>query len=85
MDYDGTIADAAPRVIVTLFDSGPLLANKSLALKWPLLKHEGTKWQSRKDAFTHLASSDNLRFILAPTIIDLEAAPAFTIRVRSAT
>ena len=51
MDYQGDVADASSTVEVALFDAERYRANEDVVRLWPLLKHERTKWASRREAF----------------------------------
>lgn len=72
MDHDGTIEDAESAVTASLFDPSWALDNRSLALAWPLLRHERTKWATRESEYEWRTSCRNLLFTAPHTVVDLE-------------
>jgi hypothetical protein len=77
MDHAGTPEDADSRVLVTLYDPSWAIANRELALAWPLLKHERTKWPSREEEYRSRVSSRNRDFIATPLTVDLHQTQNF--------
>lgn len=71
MDHSGTLANADPRVRVSLYDPSWSIANRELALAWPLSKHDRTKWSSREEEYESRVSSRNFCFIATPITVDL--------------
>lgn len=71
MDHAGTPASADSRVQVSLYDPSRAIANRQLALTWPLLKHERTKWSSREEEYQSRVSSRNTDFDATPITVDL--------------
>ena len=81
MDHAGTPASADSRVEVSLYDPSWAIANKQLALAWPLLKHERTKWSSREDEYQSRVSSRNVEFTATPITVDLHQTDAIVLPV----
>lgn len=77
MDHAGTPEDADCRVVVKLYDPSWSIANRDLALAWPLLKHERTKWSSREEEYQSRVSSRNRDFIATPITVDLHQTQNF--------
>ncbi len=71
MDYDGSIESANQVVEISLFDPTWLIENKKLAMAWPLLKHEKTKWKSREEQYNSMTSCRNKEFSFQPFPVDL--------------
>jgi hypothetical protein len=71
MDYDGTPETANSVVEFTLFDPTWLVENKKLALVWPLLNHEKTKWKNRGQQYTFMTNCRNLEFKCRSIKVDL--------------
>ena len=81
MDYNGSLESASPQVEAALFDPTWSIENRRLAMAWPLLAHERTKWSSRQEEYEYRVSSRNLAFSLTPTIVDLEGTPTIDLIV----
>lgn len=77
MDHAGTPASADSRVRVSLYDPSWSIANRQLALTWPLLKHQRTKWSSREEEYQWRVSSRNSAFIATPITVDLHQTQSF--------
>jgi hypothetical protein len=75
MDYNGTVEDANPMVEARLYDPTWALRNEHLAMAWPLLTHERTKWKSRREAYEYLTSCRNLHFDVTPVEMNIERRP----------
>ena len=82
MDYDGSPETADPVVEVSLFDPSWLLQNRRLALAWPLLKHERTKWSSRKEEYKYRISCRNEQFSGTIISVNLETTCTFEYHVK---
>lgn len=81
MDHAGTLASADPRVRISLYDPSWSTANKQLALAWPLLKHERTKWSSREEEYESRVSSRNADFAATPITVDLHQTHAIVLPI----
>lgn len=71
MDHAGTLKNANPDVAVSLYDPSWSIANRDLALAWPLLTHERTKWASREEEYQSRISSRNTDFVATPVTVNL--------------
>jgi hypothetical protein len=71
MDYDGTPESANPVVEISLFDPTWLIENKKLAMAWPLLKHEKTKWINRQQQYEYMTRCRNRAFGFQSKDVDL--------------
>jgi hypothetical protein len=74
MDYNGRIEDASSLIVVSLFDTRHLRANRRLAAAWPLLKNEIGKWTDRNQKVDYYLGSENERWALQPFSHDLDAS-----------
>jgi len=81
MDYDGNLETAGPVVQASLFDPTWSLENRALALAWPLLKHEKTKWTSREQEFEHRITCRNLHFSAKPVAVNLDHSQVVVLEV----
>ena len=81
MDYDGTPETANPIVEVSLFDPTWLTENKELAMAWPLLKYEETKWSNRKQKYEYMTMCENLKYYSQSMEIDLSKTDKIKFRV----
>jgi hypothetical protein len=72
MDHEGTPETAQSVVQVGLYDPSWSVANPDMALAWPLLKHERTKWSSREEQYHYRTSSRNAEFAVSPIAVDLQ-------------
>lgn len=82
MDYNGSPEDASSIVEVSLFDSTWLVANKKLALAWPLLKYEKTKWKTRIEQYDYMISCKNREFSAGTINADLNKSSLIKLQVR---
>jgi hypothetical protein len=71
MDHSGTPESAESVVRVALYDPSWSSENPDLALAWPLLKHERSKWSSREEEYQSRISSRNGEFVATPITVDL--------------
>jgi len=83
MDYDGSIEIAEPEIEVSLFDSTLMMKNKKLAMAWPLLKNEKSKWSSRKEQYSYMVSCANSRFKMKPFFFNVEEYDSITVDVET--
>jgi len=83
MDYAGTPESAAPTVDVSLFDPSWLIENRSLAMAWPLLTHEKTKWKSKNEQYRYKASCRNPEYQSGPVVADLSRTNEIVLQVRA--
>jgi hypothetical protein len=81
MDHSGTPESADPVVRVTLYDPSWSIHNPALALAWPLLEHERTKWSSREEEYRSRVSSRGGDFIATPITVDLHETQDIVLRV----
>ena len=85
MDHAGTLESADPWVRVSLYDPSWSIANRQLALAWPLMKHERTKWSSRQAEYQSRVSSRNRDFIAAPLTVNLHQTKIIVLPVTRST
>jgi len=81
MDYDGRIEDASSTVEVSLFDATWSRENRHLAMAWPLLTHESSRWTSREQEYQYRVSCRNHLFSVRPQSVDLVTSPSFQLEV----
>jgi hypothetical protein len=72
MDHDGSVESASPRMTARLYDPTWAAANPQLALAWPLLPHEKTKWRSREEEYRYKITARNAEFVAPPVTLDVE-------------
>jgi hypothetical protein len=82
MDHSGTPETASATVEVDLYDPSWSVKNRDMALAWPLLDHERTKWLSRTDEYSHRVSSRNLEFEATSILADLNVSTHIILPVR---
>jgi hypothetical protein len=83
MDYNGDVSGASPIVELSLFDVAWSRENRDLALAWPLLRHERSKWQSRAQEYEYRISCRNADFIAAPVSANLSESSHLSLVVRT--
>jgi hypothetical protein len=81
MDHSGTPESADSVVQVALYDPSWSIQNPKLALAWPLLTHERTKWSSRDEQYRYRVSTRNSELIVSPITVDLEKTNEIVIPV----
>lgn len=82
MDHSGTAESANSVVEVTLYDPSWSIQNPDLALAWPLLPHERTKWSSRDEQYRYRTSTSNTQFVASPIAVDIGQASEIVFPVR---
>ena len=83
MDYNGSIETANPEVEVSLFDPTWMKQNKKLAMAWPLLKNEKSKWYSREEQYSYMVSCINLKFKLKAVMFNIEESNHIVVNVEN--
>jgi hypothetical protein len=81
MDHAGRVETADSRVFIELYDPSWSIANRKLALAWPLLKHQRTKWSSREEEYQSRVTSRNRDFVATPITVDLHQTQDFVFPV----
>ncbi len=72
MDFNGSISEASPDVIIELFDPVKMQSNLSVIEALPLLMHERKKWGSRSEMVSYFLGCRNASFEGKASTINLE-------------